>query len=175
MMTNTSTHVTAMDCIVCENMNFDNREHKAMQASPILPERCCTAPANCTPSSSFPSQERNFLQYVSALDTCFSGLHISHACFIQALLLAGFGPAFTVLKQTQMHFWNVYLYEHILALWSPRMCKINFFLLYSLWHLFSFPPSVPGGGRAALPLALEVMVWVFFKAEGEGVNSRGFL
>lgn len=35
MMTNISTHVTAMDCIVREARNFANCVHKAVQASPI--------------------------------------------------------------------------------------------------------------------------------------------
>lgn len=56
-------------------------------------------------------------------------------------------------------------------MWIPRVCKINFLLLHSLWHLF----SVSGGRWAALALALEVIVCIFFKAEGEGVNSRGFI
>lgn len=73
--------VTAMVCTACENTDFENYEHKEMQAS-------------CTPSS-FLSQEHNFLPYVSSLNTCFSGLHMSHARFIQALLLTGFGPTRT--------------------------------------------------------------------------------
>lgn len=43
MMTNISANVTTMDCIVCEARNFENCEHKAVQASPIS-QRGATEP-----------------------------------------------------------------------------------------------------------------------------------
>lgn len=142
------------------------------EASPVVTERCCRAPASCS-SSSFPGQESTFCS-MSQLWTLVSQGSVRHIQLHSGLSAAWLWSCFYCgLKWSQVHFWNVYLEEHILALQSPRMCKISFLLLYSLWHLFSFPCRVPGGRSATLPLALEIVVRAFIKVEGGGGNSRG--
>lgn len=173
MMTNMYTPATATDCKVHEKKKeFWKLWAPNSEASPIVTERCCRAPASCS-SSSFPGQESTFCS-MSQLWMLVSQGSVHHIQLHSGLSAAWLWSCFYCgLKWSQVHFWNVYLEEHILALQSPRMCKISFLLLYSLWHLFSFPCRVPGGRSATLPLALEIVVRAFIKVEGGGGNSRG--
>lgn len=148
-----------------------------MQTSPVVTERCCRAPTSFS-SSSFPGQESTFCN-MSQLWTLVSQGSMCHilalfgwCCCLALVLLLLFRVRF---KVDPGEFLKCLFRREYIGISKSQNGEISFLLLYSLWHLFSFPHRIPGGRSTTLPPALEIVVHVFIKIEGDGGNSRRFL